>query len=140
MDDGTKVDDGRKEIVKAIYAAINRNDIAALTERFDPDVEWTEPAERPGGGNCKGRAEVKALFAKSRATWAEGGCEPERMIVAGDQVVALVHVRVRLAGQSEWLEGDVTDVWTFRDGRVIAGRSFDDRQAALRWAGVGEGE
>jgi hypothetical protein len=41
-----------------------------------------------------------------------------------------------LKDRTEWLEGDATDVYTFRNGKAIQGRSFDDRQQALEWAGV----
>ena len=32
------------------YAAFNRGDIAAAAEALDPQIEWIEPAEFPGGG------------------------------------------------------------------------------------------
>lgn len=46
----------------------------------------------------------------------------ERLIVAGDRVVALVEVRVRLKDEVEWREGQVGDVFTFRDGKLIRGK------------------
>ena len=36
--------------LRTAYAAFNRGDIAAAVELFDPQIEWTEPAEFPGGG------------------------------------------------------------------------------------------
>jgi len=36
--------------LRAAYAAFNRGDIAAAVELLDPQIEWTEPAEFPGGG------------------------------------------------------------------------------------------
>ena len=82
------------------YAALNRNDIPAIVEAFDRQIEWTEPAEYPGSGTYHGHAGVQAHLSQSRANWAEGRCEPERFIVAGDKIIVFVHVRVRL----EWLE------------------------------------
>ena len=32
------------------YAAFNRNDIPAAVAALDPQIEWTEPPEFPGGG------------------------------------------------------------------------------------------
>ena len=71
-----------------------------------------------------------------RSTWAEGSCEPERFIVAGDKIVVFIHVRVRLKHETEWREGRIVDVYTFRNGKAIQFRTFADRQQALEWAGV----
>ena len=36
------------EALREAYAALNRNDIPAAVKAFDPQIEWTEPAEYPG--------------------------------------------------------------------------------------------
>jgi len=73
-----------------------------------------------------------------RGTWAEGSCEPERFIVApdADRIIVLIHVRVRLKHETEWREGRIADVYTFRNGKAIHFRTFADEQQALEWAGV----
>jgi ketosteroid isomerase-like protein len=65
------------EALKKAYAAFNRNDIAATVEAMDPQIEWTEPGEFPGGGTYHGHEGVKAYLSQSRAQWAEGSSEPE---------------------------------------------------------------
>ena len=124
------------EALRDAYAALNRNDIPAMVDAFDPQIEWTEPDEFAGGGTQRGRAAVQAHLSWARGTWAEGRCEPERFVVAGDKIVVFVHVRVRLQDEAEWREGRLADVYTFRDGKAIQKRSFADRQQALEWAGV----
>lgn len=124
------------ETVKETYAAINRNDIPAAIKGFDLGVEWIEPAGYPGAGTYRGHAEVMANISKGRNTWAEGGCELERFIVARDKIVVFVRARVRLQGHTEWIDGRFADVYTFRDGKAIQMRSFGERQEALDWAGV----
>jgi len=47
-----------------------------------------------------------------------------------------VDVRARLKHEVEWREGRLADVYTFRNGKAIAMRSFPDRRQALEWAGV----
>jgi hypothetical protein len=37
------------EALRRAQAAFNRNDIAATVEAMDAKIEWTEPAEFPGG-------------------------------------------------------------------------------------------
>jgi uncharacterized protein len=124
------------KVLKEAYAALNRNDIPATVKAFDPQIEWTEPAEFPGGGTYHGYEAVKAHFSQARGTWAEGSCEPERFMVAGDKIIVFVYVRVRLKHETEWREGPIADVYTFRDGKVIQVRVFTDRGKALQWAGV----
>ncbi len=123
--------------VREIYAAINRNDIEAAVRPLDPGVEWIEPAEYTGGATCHGRAAVAAHLSRARATWAEGTCEPERTIVAGDRIVVYIRVHVRLKAETEWREGVHAAVYTFRNGKAIEMRIFDDPREALEWAGAG---
>lgn len=124
------------EVVKQVYAAINQNDIPAAIAYFDPQIVRVEPAGFPASGTYRGLAEVEAHWSKARATWAEGSCEPERFMAGGDKVIAFAHVRVRLKHQTEWIEGRVTDVFTFRNGKIIAMHTFLEAQEALVWAGV----
>ena len=122
--------------LRETYAALNRGDIEATVKAFDPEIAWIEPAHYPGGGTVHGLAAVKAHLSRARATWAEGLCEAERFIVAGDKVVVFIHVRVRLKHKTEFGEGRHAAVYTFRNGKAIEMRIFDDKRQALEWAGV----
>ncbi|HEV2182809.1 MAG TPA: nuclear transport factor 2 family protein [Candidatus Acidoferrales bacterium] len=124
------------EALREAYAAFNRNDIPATVRALDPQIEWTEPAEFPGGGTYHGREGVKAYLSQSRAAWAEIDSEPERFIVAGDKIIVFVHVRARPKNGAEWHEARIADVYTFRDGKAIQMRAFADRRQALEWAGA----
>jgi uncharacterized protein len=128
------------EALRKAYAAFNQNDIAATVEALDPQVEWTEPAEFPGGGTYHGHAGVKAYLAQSRAAWAEVRSEPEQFIVAGDKIIVFVHARVRPKDSTEWHETNLADVFTFRNDKAIQMRAFVDRRQALEWAGVKESD
>lgn len=124
------------ETLKEVYAAINRNDIPGVLKVFHQQIERIEPATFPSEGIYLGHAEVRAHFTQARETWAEGKCEPEKFIVAGDKFIVFVHVRVRLKNKSEWIEGRIADGFTFLNGKVILMRTFVERQEALDWAGV----
>jgi ketosteroid isomerase-like protein len=121
------------DAVREAYAALNRGDVPGFVRMFDLGVERVELFS---GRSYRGLAAVTEHVAAGRATWAEGGCEPQRFLVAGDRVVVMVDVRVRLKDEAQWREGRVADVYTFRDGRVIEFRSFGDERQALEWAGL----
>jgi len=122
--------------LRSAYAAFNRGDVDAAVEPFDAQIEWTEPAEFPGGGTYHGREALKSYLAQSRSSWAEGSGEPERFITAGNRIVVFVLVRARSKGGKEWNEARLADVYTVRDGQPVEMRAFADRNEALRWAGV----
>jgi ketosteroid isomerase-like protein len=124
------------ETVRKIYIAINRNDVPAAMEFFDLHAERVEPPGFPTAGTYRGHAAILAHISSGRNTWAEGVCEPEKLIAAGDKIVVFCHVRVRLKDHMDWIDARFADGYTFRNGKVIRFHSFAERQEALEWAGI----
>src|SRR6188768_1444869 len=91
------------DALKKTYSALNRNDIEAAVEILDPQIAWIEPPEY--GSTCHGLAAVQAHLAQARGRWAEGSCEPERFVVAGDKVIVFLKIHVRLKNETEFREG-----------------------------------
>ncbi len=123
--------------LRGAYAAFNRGDIEAALEPLDAQIEWSEPAEFPGGGTYHGHDGVRRYLTHSREAWAEGRSEPEEFIPAGDRIVVFVHARVRAKGGSEWQDvrvgGCLYDQQ--RQGDPDAGVRGSDRGLALGWGG-----
>jgi uncharacterized protein len=126
------------ETLEQFFAAINRNDMQAITRDFDPEIVRIEPEGFPTAGTYRGIAEVQEHVRKGRGTWAEGACEPEKFLLKGDKVVVYLHARVRLRDSNEWIGGRFADGFVFRDGKIIEYRSFGERPEALEWAGIKE--
>jgi hypothetical protein len=124
------------EALRQAYAALNSNDVAGFVKAFDPDIERVEPPDFPMGGTYRGIAAVTEHVKKGRGTWAEGTCEPERFIAAGDKVIVVAHVHVRLKTEIEWREGRIADGYTFRNGKAIQFLTFGELRQALDWAGI----
>jgi ketosteroid isomerase-like protein len=122
--------------LRGAYAAFNRGDIEAALVPLDAQIEWSEPAEFPGGGTYHGHDGVRRYLTQSREAWAEARSEPEEFISAGDRIVVFVHARVRVKGSSEWQDVRLADVYTVHNGKAVAMRAFADRTEALRWAGA----
>ena len=124
------------EALEEFFAAVNRNDMAAITKDFDREIVRVEPEGFPTAGTYRGIAEVREHVTKGRGTWAEGTCEPEKFLVNGDKVVVYLHARVRLKGSTEWVGGRFADGFVFRNGKIIQYLSFGERAEALEWAGI----
>lgn len=126
----------RVQALEQFFAAINRNDMQAVSKDFDPDIVRIEPEGFPSSGTYRGMAGVCEQVRAGRGTWAEGSCDPEGFFEQGDKVVVYLHVRVRLDGAADWIEGRFADGFVFREGKIIEYRTFGERNQALRWAGI----
>lgn len=124
------------ETLEEFFAAINRNDMQAITKDFDPQIVRIEPEGFPTAGTYRGITEVQDHVTKGRGTWAEGTCEPEKFLVNGDKVVVYLHARVRLKGATDWVGGRFADGFVFRDGKITQYLTFWERVDALKWAGI----
>ena len=125
-----------ESIVREVYALLNSDDIPALRQYFDPEVERIEPEGFPMSGTYKGIEAMMKHFSTARATWAEGTCKPEKILNTGDKYVVFVKVHVRLKDRSDWIEGNIADGFIVRNGKIIFMRTFIDSQKALEWAGI----
>jgi uncharacterized protein len=124
------------EALEHFFAAVNRNDLQAVTRDFDPQIVRIEPEGFPTAGTYRGIAEVREHVRKGRGTWAEGSCEPEDFFANGDKVVVYLHARVRLNDSSEWVGGRFADGFVFCNGKITQYLSFAERAQALEWAGI----
>ena len=124
------------EVLERFFAAINRNDMQAVTQDFDADILRIEPEGYPTAGTYRGIAEVQAHIMKGRGTWAEGTCKPEKFLMNGDKVVVYLHAWVRLKDATEWIGGRFADGFVFRNARIVQYLSFGERADALKWAGI----
>ena len=127
------------EVLEQFFAAINRNDMHAITRDFDPEIVRIEPEGFPTAGTYRGIAEVQVHVTKGRGTWAEGTCNPEKFLQKGDKVVVYLHAHVRLKATNDWVGGRFADGFVFRSGKIIEYRSFGERADALTWAGIADG-
>ena len=124
------------EALEQFYAAINRNDMQAITKHFDPQIVRIEPGGFPTAGTYRGITEVQDHVREGRGTWAEGTCEPEQFLVNGDNVVVYLHAWVRLKDATDWTGGRFADGFVFRNGKITHYLTFWEREDALKWAGI----
>ena len=119
------------------YEAFNRGDIEASLEILHPEIEWhTYIVPGPGGGTYHGHDGVRELWADARRIFGEFMNVPEQVFDAGDRVVAFVRVEGVGRESGVAVTARIAHVYSFRDGMVSRVESFEDRDEALRVAGI----
>jgi ketosteroid isomerase-like protein len=125
------------ELIRRAYQAYANDDLAAMLELVDPDLEWTylDPVlERPTPQVCHGRQELEQVLRH----WAEHGlrAELEEVTSSGERV--MVGVRTPGIDAHHGRPGDdrAYSVFTVREERIVALRDCRDRQEALQLAGI----
>lgn len=124
------------EVLRQFFDALNRNDMQAITQDFDPQIVRVEPEGFPTAGTYRGIAAVQEHVRNGRGSWAEGSCNPEKFLVNGDKVVVYLQARVRRKDAVEWSGGRFADGFVFREGKITEYLSFGERSDALKWAGI----
>ena len=127
------------EAARELIQAFNRRDLAAMTEMFDPEIEWTPigPAavER---AVYRGRDEVSGGFASTWETWKVFRLEEHDARDLGDSVLWLG--RAQLEGGASHLELDQEFAVriTIDGGKIVRIRGFQTWLEALEAAGLRE--
>ncbi len=126
-----------ENLIRGAYEAYARGDLTAMLAVVDPDLEWTflDPAfPHPDPQTCHGRDQL----AEGLRRQARRGLKSQVEEVIGNEDKVLVTVRTPGADQFRARQtGDLNfDVFTVRDGRVIALRACRDRGQALAVLGL----
>jgi ketosteroid isomerase-like protein len=121
------------EIVRALAAAYNRGDLDALTQAYDPEVEFVTLLL----GTHHGEEAIRLVFEENRRNLSDYSLDLDEVIDAGpDKVIAVAH----LGGSgrvSQIALGDlIAFVATIRDGLIVRQQTFRNREEALEAAGL----
>jgi ketosteroid isomerase-like protein len=125
----------RNEAVRRFFSAFDRED-ETFRETLHPQIEWYPIEEN----RTPTRGVDAAMWNRNEwlRTWDEHRLELEEVVEEGDTVVASVHIKAR--GRGSGVEVDVRFYAQFevRDGKVVYIYDHEDRQAAIKAAGLSE--
>jgi len=118
------------DVVRRIYDAFGRGDVAGILGHLDDDVEWeygVNSTSVPWLQPRRGRDTVPGFFEALGSAVDFQRFEPKELLESGDVVVALVDLTftVRATGR-QVVEVDEAHIWRFADGRVIRFRHRSD--------------
>lgn len=126
------------EIVQRWIEAFNRGDVAGVLELADPDVAWWNREDDPGAPVSRGHDGLTTGMAELEESLAELRGEPKEFIDAGEYVVVPICVVGRGRGSGASFEGHEVHVFRLRNGKVIEGREYRERNEALEAVGLSE--
>ena len=126
------------ELVRQFVQSFNRRDLAAMSQRFDPEIEWT-----PGGPAAveravyRGRDEVSDGFLRRGRPGMFFTWEESEVRDLGDSLVWLGRARLR-GGDASPVEVDQEFAIHFlvHGGKNVRFRGFREWQEALEAAGL----
>ena len=125
------------ELIRRAYDAYARGDLTTMLEVVDPDLEWTylDPGlEDPQPEVCHGRHELQSALQRQ----AERGlrAQLEEVVGRGDRVMVVVRTPGVDAYRMRQADDRNYDVFTLREGQIVALRACHDQQEALRFTGI----
>ncbi len=123
------------DILTRWYAALKAGDMSAFREVATPDimVRWNGPADLiPWAGEHHGVEAVLAFFGKVGAALDVLSVEPVERMISDDKALIVLkgHWRVRATGEELHLRA--ANLFSFRDGRVMAYEVFPDSAAFVQ--------
>jgi ketosteroid isomerase-like protein len=129
--------DANEAAIRAAYAAYASGDIEALLAVFSPELEWTylDPSvENPAPHVCHGLVEMRRALRRQSDQGLKASIEEVR--VHGSDVVAVIHIPGLDQIRGRKSDDRNYEVFSFRDGQIVALRACVDLAEALRVAGL----
>lgn len=129
---------------RALYQSINDDDPDAGAVHFAGDAEWSEV---PTGQTYRSPSGWHENYNFWKGAFPDGQVEVTNVIDGGDQIAVEYTGRGTNTGPmmtpegempptGKRVEGQFVDVWEFRDGKVVGGRSYYDVAGLMAQLGV----
>jgi hypothetical protein len=125
-------------LVRRQIEALNRGDWEGSIEGLDAEVEWVVAREHPAARTVRGLQELRTYREDWRQMLGMLRFEPDRIVEAGDVVVAVGRLRGTGAESGAEIEVPIGFVSRFRDGVVVRVEEYLDSADALEAAGLRE--
>jgi ketosteroid isomerase-like protein len=122
------------EIVRAVYEAFAKGDVAAVLGAFDPRIEWREAEGiRYADGNPYSgpQAVAEGVFQRIGSDVENFVVLPQDFIEDGDVVVVEGRYRGKVKATGTPIDAQFAHVWRLRDGRIFRFQQYTDTR---QWA------
>jgi uncharacterized protein len=115
------------DVVRGVYEAFGRGDVAAVLGAMADDVEWHEAEGMPYGGVYRGgQAVAENVFGPIIRDVPNFAVSPDEIIGSGNTVAVVVRYTGTGQATGKQLDLPVVHVWDVRDGKIARFRQFID--------------
>ena len=118
------------ELVEKLYEAFRRGALPFIIGAFAVDAEIVQATELPWGGTYRRLAELQTFFAKLTQN-ITSTLLFERILDAGDRVVAIGRTRGTVVGNGREFDLPIAHVWAVRSGKVAGFYPYIDNAGLL---------
>ena len=118
-------------IVREIYDAVGRGDVAAILDRVSDDADWAAEAASktaPWHGPRAGKDGVASFFSDLATSIEIGAFTPHSFAVGEDDVHLLVDWTIRSLTTGREASMTMHHYWRLRDGQVTYFRGSEDTE------------
>lgn len=126
------------DIIKGLYEALGRGDVAAVLSSMDPVINWTEAEGFMYGGTYVGPdAVLENVFMKLGTEWEGFSAVPGQFVDDGENtVVALGTYSGKYLKTGKSCSVPFAHAWTLRDGKAVRFVQYTDTLAMARMLGI----
>lgn len=116
------------DVVRGVYEALARGDVAAVVGALDAEIEWREAESflYAGGNPYVGPQAVAELLQRAVTDVEAFAVVPDRFIDGGDAVAAEGRYRGTVKATGTPVDAQFAHVWHLRDGKVIRFQQYTD--------------
>jgi ketosteroid isomerase-like protein len=133
---GTQVMQSDLDVIRGMYSAFSRGDVANVLAALAPQIVWIEAEGFPSGGTyTTPDAVLQKVFARLASEWDAFGAAPREYVCDGQTVVAIGDYTGTFKATGKGFKAPFAHVWKLRGGRVVGFQQFTDTavvQGAMR--------
>ena len=123
------------DVVNDIYAAFARRDMARVFSLFSPEIEIVQSTQLPWGDVYRGHDGAREFMGKLTRR-INSTVVVERLIIAGDRVVAMGWTRGTVNATGASYDVPIAHVWQIRDGAAVRVEFYIDHPTMLAALGA----
>lgn len=117
------------DIVKALYDAFGKGDVAAVLGAFNPEIHWSQAENflyADGNPYTGPQAVAEGVFQRIVSDVENFSVRPERYVEGGDTVVAEGRYRGTMKTTGTPVDAQFAHIWQLRDGKVVRFQQYTD--------------
>jgi ketosteroid isomerase-like protein len=122
-------------MVKSMYEAFGRADIAGVIAALDPQVEWLEAENfiyADGNPFIGPQSVLEGVFMRLGSEWEGFSVSPKEILDAGDTIISHGYYSGTYKKNGKSVRAQFAHMFTIRDGKVTKFQQYTDTAQFLR--------